>query len=582
MNDQVKEKNREQGSISDETSSSSGAHWENEIVNVLQDIETDYSQFTDNIQSLRRNLQGFMEETEEKLARVTSETRQKAEKKDITKNVTRVKSEISDMDEKLTDVMDEVGYGESLDVSKIPPVILKEVYESTLEDAVLKMRENLGEHDAQEVIQNTLELMRTRTSGSELFQYDGRKIHVRNLINSISRNLISAKQIHSTYTELMNKFKESLPGYEPKNFRAMMKSKSLEFSIDKTTKLLERVDKLEKNLESTSNILSSFTNQFNQRIMGIKQQMDNIEDHIDEKIEERMSEFDERMGGIEETISVLDDLRESIQEMREFNKEKEEIRNEVKELSAAQDLQVSRLEDEIAGLRGKESKIEPEPELTDEERFVYFAIPADGGTLKSVEKDVEDVVDDVEGRLDDLIEKDLVEKFKRGRWTIYQRVGEELEEGEEVEEDEGEIEIEDEEEITEEDLEGEMEKALEEVEELEDEEIEEGEEEIEEVEDGEGEQEEDMEDVEEGVEEVEELEEGEEERQDEQDDDELILSNIPDDGSTLSKLNREIEELDEDEIESVLEELIDQDRVFTEKRNRWTIYLKATKNQEVK
>lgn len=144
MNDQVKEKNREQGSISDETSSSSGAHWENEIVNVLQDIETDYSQFTDNIQSLRRNLQGFMEETEEKLARVTSETRQKAEKKDITKNVTRVKSEISDMDEKLTDVMDEVGYGESLDVSKIPPVILKEVYESTLEHAVLQMRENLG------------------------------------------------------------------------------------------------------------------------------------------------------------------------------------------------------------------------------------------------------------------------------------------------------------------------------------------------------------------------------------------------------------------------------------------------------
>ncbi|MFO7992115.1 MAG: hypothetical protein R6U61_07485 [Thermoplasmata archaeon] len=580
MNDQVKERNREQESIPEEVTSSSGAHWENEIVNVLQDIETDYSQFKDNIQSLRRNLQGFMEETEEKLAQVRSETSQKAEKKEITQNVSRVKSEISDMDEKLTDVMDEVGYGESLDVSKIPPVILKEVYESTLEDAVIQMRENLGEHDAQQVIQSTLEMMRTRTSGSELFQYDGRKIHVRNLINSINRNLISAKQIHSTYTELMNKFRESLPGYEPKNFRAMMKSKSLEFSIDKTTQLLDRVDKIEKNLESTSNILSSFTNQFNQRIQSMKQQIDHMEEHIDEKIEEEISAFDERLGDMEERISILDDLRESIQEMREFNQEKEEIRNEVKELSAAQDLQVSRLEDEIAELRDEEPKRVPEPELTDEERFVYFAIPADGGTLNSVEKSVEDVVDDVEGELDDLIEKGLVKKFKRGRWNIYQRLEEGLEGGE-VEENEDVIEIQDEEEMTEEDLEGEMEEVLEEVKEFEKNGVEEDEGEVEDVdeveEDVEGEIEEGTEEVEGEIEETEKVEEVEE-----RDEFDIVLSNITEDGSTLSRLNREIEELDEDEIESVLEELIDQDRITTEKRNRWTIYLKATKNQEVK
>ncbi len=62
----------------------------------------------------------------------------------------------------------------------------------------------------------------------------------------------------------------------------------------------------------------------------------------------------------------------------------------------------------------------------------------------------------------------------------------------------------------------------------------------------------------------------------------LILSRIPEDGCTLARLNREIEKLDKREIEEILKDLINDDKLTTIKRNRWTIYMKAPKNMEVK
>lgn len=604
------ENNKKNKSKISQTKDSLESHWEGEIIDTLQNIETDYKQFKDNIKNLKDNLSGFIDETENKIKNIDQKTQKKVEKETVEKKMEDVREDIDEVDEKIFDVMEEMGFGESLDVSQIPPNILEEVYETTLEDVVTTMRNNLGDRETQDLVQHTLEKMRTRTSGSELFQYDGRTIIVRNLVKSIEQNLISAKQIHSTYTELINKLEENLPGYESKNFRSMMKSKSLEFAIGKTTELLRRTDKLEENLNSTSNILSTFTNQMNQQMNGLKTEISAVQENLDGKIDEKFSQFEERLNELEGSINELSEIKEDVDELNQFKEDKEELKEKIEEIEASTEMEINRLEDEVDSLKGgvKEESTEKVSDITDEESFVYYGIPDDGGTLNKIEKSVGEVVTDIEEKLDSLIEKNKIEKFKRGRWTIYQRK-EEKEEGDE----EGE-EVEDEDILDEENEESEE---IDEVSIDEDKEIEEGSDEEEEIEDqleeelersGEGSEEEPKGEEEQEVEDTEEREEGgsvevedgggaetegERESQEPKEGDleslegfdeeqKKVIENIPDDGSTLSKLNRNIEELDKDKIEEILEGLIDEDQVTTEKRNRWLIYLKATNPKEVK
>ncbi len=500
--------------------------WENEIINVLHNIETDYSQFKDNIHSLRKNLQGFMEDTEVKLREVKKEAESKVEPEVMKQGVGRARKDIQDVDKKLHDVMGEIGFGESLDVSKIPPNILEGVYETTLEDVINTMRKNLGTHDTDQKVRDALEMMRSRTSGSELFQYDGKRINVRNLVPSIEQKLISAKQVHSTYTELLTKLVEHIPGYKPKNFRAMMKSKSLEFAIDKVTKLIHKTNKLETTVSNATQIVSSFSSQFNNRVNEIREDMRSMEDQLMEKVDERLSVFDERMKTFEDSLTVLQTLEERLESLDKFEEDKKRLEEKMVEISTILDIEVDRL-DNITSEEDEEKdegiKLE---DIPDEERFVYLAIPEGGATSKSIGEEVGEMVDGVDEKLSSLVEKGLITEYKRGRWDIYERIeGEgsdketsgQLEETETVDEngsDESEDEISDEEIRS-------------------------------------------------------------------PSNEELVLQSIPDDGCTLARLNREIEELDKAEIQDILNELIDNDKITTVKRNRWTIYIKATNTTEV-
>ncbi len=503
--------------------------WENEIINVLQSIETDYSQFRENIHSLRKNLQGFMEETETKLRDVRKEAESKVEPEEMKKGVGRARKDIQDVGKKLEDVMGEIGFGESLDVSKIPPNILEGVYETTLEDIISTMRKNLGTHDTDKRVREALEMMRTRTSGSELFQYDGKKINVRNLVPSIEQKLISAKQVHSTYTELLTKLVEHIPGYQPKNFRAMMKSKSLEFAIDKVTKLIHKTNKLETAVSNSTQIVSSFSSQFNSRLSEIRQEIKSTEDNIMEKVDERFLEFDERIEKIENSLTILDSLEERLETLDRFEEDRNRLEKKIVELSTILDMEVDRLEDHLPEEEDETPETVHPEELPDEERFVFYAIPEDGGTCEAIESEVGEMVEDVEEKLESLVEKEIVNKFKRGRWDIYERV-EHKEETDEPEAEESE--------------------------------------EVEETKIDEDVTDEDIEETD-GSEPA------------EKSNKQIILDNIPEDGCTLARLNREIEELEKDEIEELLNELIDDDRLTTIKRNRWTIYIKATNTTEV-
>ena len=485
--------------------------WENEIINVLESIETDYSQFRENIHSLRKNLQGFMEETEIKLREVRKEAESKVAPEAMKEGVGRAQKDIQDVGKKLHDVMGEIGFGESLDVSKIPPNILEGVYESTLEDVVSTMRRNLGSHDTDEKVKDALEMMRSRTSGSELFQYDGKKINVRNLVPSIEQKLISAKQVHATYTELLSKLVEHIPSYQPKNFRAMMKSKSLEFAIDKVTTLIHKTNKLETTVSNATNIVSSFSSQFNSRFMELREEMESIEGKVMEKIEERMSEFHEKIDGMESSLKFLEDLQEKLTVLDDFVDYRDELDRKIVELSTTLDMEMGRLENYIPQLKDeKESQEEEEAEdISDEEQYVFHAIPEDGITATSLANEIGEMVPDIQEKLTTLVEKGIIVESKRGRWTIYQR--KDSVETEEPDEDTSE----------------------------------------------------------EGISETMET------------NHRLVYDSIPEDGCTLASLNREIEELDKDEIQDILNELIDHDRITTIKRNRWTIYLKAANTMEV-
>lgn len=524
-----------------------GSPWENEIIDVLQSIEEDYSQFTKNFVTLRKNIQGFMEETEEKLKVIQEDTFRKTEAKEVEKDVGAAKKHLGDVDKKLHNVMDEIGFGESLDVSKIPPMILENVYESTLEDIIQTMKRNLGSHDADETIRDALELMRTRTSGSELFQYDGRRIRVRNLVSSIEQKLISAKQVHSTYTELLSKLSEKLPHYEPKNFRAMMKSKSLEFAIDRVTKLMDKIDRMETTLTNTTNIVSSFTNQLNLKMGGLEERITHIEEDLESIVDERFLQYETRIEEMEATMASLTSLKDDMVENKRFEDEVSVLESRIGELSAMLDMEFSDFEDNDATPIDEGEVILG---LTDEEKFIYYSIPDGGGTINKIEEGLGDVVDDVEEGLRSLIEKGKIEEIKRGRWTVYERPHE-CGPQEELKEDDT-VEIEDDDSAQD---------ALEfinsEVEELE--------------------RENDA-----PADEITTDEETVGSDEDEKTIEESILDLIPEEGCTLSRLNREIEALDKGDIEVLLNELIDNDKLKTIKRNRWTIYMKTEDNLEVK
>jgi len=155
---------------------------------------------------------------------------------------------------KVTTYIDESGIVEGLDVNKVPANILENVYETTLSDAANAMKQYLGAHDAEILLKRILENVRVKTSGTEVFRYAYSRITTRNLKTSLEQNFISPKQVHITYLEILNNIKEYVPGYRPKNFKALIKTKSQEYTMDRTTKnhnMIQQVmDRLLKNEEN--------------------------------------------------------------------------------------------------------------------------------------------------------------------------------------------------------------------------------------------------------------------------------------------------------------------------------------------
>jgi hypothetical protein len=366
-------------------------------------------------------LEEGIDATNRKIENVVTELDESGRRYDSYQGVVR---EMKKLDGKTSDILEEIGFGESLNVAKIPPNILESVYDSTIEGIVTEISRNFGVHDAENIISQTLEDIRTRTSGSELFYYDGRTMKTRNLAHAIQSKLISAKQVQTTYDELLRKLLEYLPGYKAKNFRAMIKLKSQEFAVDKTSYLLEAFQTFTEDINGLRMMLGNVTNRQNsiERNMGSimeskvgREEIDEMR-NVFEEIKSKHSELFEVVTAIKEQMEKstssedLEGIKERIEALEKTASKGRKDKRKIKEIETQQESEIAEVTMVLGG-------------LSESEERVVKIIPSNGFTETRIKKELcqelsEDKIDDC---LKMLVEKGFVSTVKRGRHTVFMK-----------------------------------------------------------------------------------------------------------------------------------------------------------------
>jgi len=299
---------------------------------------------------------------------------------------------------RLDSVMDEIGYGEILDVSKIPPNILEIVYQTTLEDIVREMGKTRSIQEVGSIVEQTLENVRKNTSGSELFEYNGRKLTTRNLAKTVEQGLISANQVQTTYSELLTKLLERVPEYKPKNFQAMIKIKSQEYAVDMVTQFLSRMDRMERAIDNFSQMVAALSSQTASRYMQVKESADDLAKTIEGKADK---------------ISI-EDMRIKI----------EQLSNEVSRLSAKVELSAGVAAPAMEAPPAAVEEPAPEPpapQYSDSEKLVISKLSERELSESALKKGIESFVgkDELKAAVMSLVGKGIVEARKKGKSKKY-------------------------------------------------------------------------------------------------------------------------------------------------------------------
>jgi len=193
-----------------------------------------------------------------------------------------IQRELEKIRGKIDDIVDEVGYGEALDIAKVPPYILEAAYQAILDDLADEIVKVCGTHDAEQHILHSLEQLRLKTSGSELFHYKPHRIQV-GVARPLEKGLVSARQVQMTFDELVRHLLEPIHYHTPKNFRALIKIKSQEYSVDKALSLAtawektapqipalhERLAKLEEQVAGALHDLQDFAATLQSTLAGL-------------------------------------------------------------------------------------------------------------------------------------------------------------------------------------------------------------------------------------------------------------------------------------------------------------------------
>jgi len=234
--------------------------------------------------------------------------RLETEKNNIKESVSQLQTyflKYEKVNRKLKNIEEVLGVEEDVDVNKIPPSILRLVYQYTLNDAISTLRRYVGANDAERIIEDVLQNVRTKTSGTELFKLKDGKIEAKDIEIAIKRKLISPKQIHLTYIEIINSMKEYLPGYVPKNFASLLRTKGQEYAIETSTENRLRVEMLERSLESLKNEMAYQENALREDISETKRLIEMELNEKSEAILGRVESIESEMGILKEEIEKL-------------------------------------------------------------------------------------------------------------------------------------------------------------------------------------------------------------------------------------------------------------------------------------
>ncbi len=410
-----------------------------EIKGWKADIVARLSALQDEIEKLRKEdervLSNFREFTDIITKKNTEITRIVEQKVDVDK-LRQFRKDIGKIEKKLNLLMEETGFGEILDVAKIPPNILEIVYDTTLGDVTKALWQEYGP-GAEKIIMDVLEDIRLETSGSEMFYFDGRRIRTRDVAKNIRRGMISARQLQDTYEELLRKLLERIPTHKSKNFRAMIKLKSQEYTVDKTTLLLERMEKVENAVSMLNGMVSGLANTLNRETKSLGEEMKALSEDIRGRIERYIDERDARLAGIEEKVEMIskesDMAIKSLGDAldRRIREKWEELMERIEPIE--QKVFPEKTVKEREGEKTEVKKpVNPE-DLGDEERFVYSAIPPEGITASKLKKTVKTLIErDPEDIIRELIGIGAIYEKKRGKSTRYFPVVESPEGGKET------------------------------------------------------------------------------------------------------------------------------------------------------
>ena len=400
--------------------------WKYEIDRILETIKSDMNglrkederlliqirEFTDVITAKNDEIRALVEEK-------VDENKMKALKKDFVK-----------MNKKLVLLMEETGFGEIIDVTKIPPNILEIVYDSTLKDISLALWREYGP-GAERVIMDTLEKIRLETSGSEMFYYDGRYIVTRDVAKNIKRGMISAKQLQDTYEALLKSLTEVVPSYKHKNFKAMIKLKSQEYTVDKTTFLLEKVEKIGENLTRIDEMLSSLVRGVSSQAERLSELDKKFYEDMEKRFSEEVSRYDARLSGIETAVVELKEgFGDSLSDMKKNMEEKDRLIASLEERLSALE---SRFPEPSVSESDSTVKTGADREnMKEEEKLVLSAISEEGITHAKLKRSVSALISSpLEDIISSLVERNLIVEKKKGKTRRFFPASVEEEEPEE-------------------------------------------------------------------------------------------------------------------------------------------------------
>ena len=206
---------------------------------------------------------------------------------------------------KLRYIEEVIGTEEEIDVNKVPPNILQLVYQYTLNDIIYNLRKFVGIDESERIVNEVMQDVRTRTSGTELFKFREGKIITKDIEKAIEKKLISPKQVHSTYVEIVSRLREYIPHYIPKNFASLMRTKGQEYAIETTTENRLRIEMMERNLEKLRNELSYQENMWREELLNQKMSIEMKINEAEEKTNGKLEELNKTMNIIKEDINKI-------------------------------------------------------------------------------------------------------------------------------------------------------------------------------------------------------------------------------------------------------------------------------------